>query len=103
MRFKIGSSWEGGSSWVILECAAQLAQHLPNGDNLKFEHNYDYPNCQDGGDKDDHDDEEEIDDDQGDSGGDSGYDGQGGVMELFMGRCAPVVCHKMCGCGFFEA
>ena len=46
MRFKVGSSSEGASSWVILESVAQLAQHSPNGDNLKLEHNYDYRNCQ---------------------------------------------------------
>ena len=101
MRFKVGSSSEGASSWVILESVAQLAPHSPNGDNLKLEHNYDYRNCQDDEEEDDRDDEEEVDDE--DSGGDGECDGQGGVMELFMGRCAPVVCHKMCGCGFFEA
>ena len=102
MRFKVGSSWEGASSWVILESVAQLAQHSPNGDNLKLEHNYDYRNCQD---DDGRDDEEvvghDVDDDHEDSGGDSECDGQGGVMELFKGSCPPIVgcmCVFVCVC-----
>ena len=76
--------------------AQQLAQHSANGDNLKLEHNYDYRNCQDHDDDEEEDDkgyEEEVDgdDDFEDTGVGGLCDGQGGVMELLMGRCFSVV------------